>query len=187
MVDSIAGWHTEHEKFAQLLNLLEREVDVFHLGEHPNYELMSDIVFYLRHFADRVHHPREDIAFARLAKRDPNVELLLNRLMQEHHVISLAGDELLKFLDEATGDVLVPRADLEAAAASYLVYYRNHLSIEEREIMPRAAQLFTDADWSAVSAIVRPTSDPLFGDDVDARFLELRRQIDREAAVSMQD
>jgi hemerythrin-like domain-containing protein len=185
MPDPIAEWHAEHRKFAQLLSLLERELDVFHLGEHPNYELMNDIVSYLHQFADQVHHPREDVAFARLVGRDPDIELLINRLKQEHRVITIAGDELLKYLDEASSDVLIPRAELEAAAATFLVYYRNHLNVEERKIMPLAARHLSKEDWAAVSAAVANRPDPLFGENVDVRFEELRRQIDREAAVSL--
>lgn len=183
MSDPIAGWHQEHKRFAQVLDLLEREIDAFHRGEHPNYELMSDIVYYLRHYADSVHHPREDAAFRRLVHRDPSLELQVNRLLQEHRVISIAGDELLQHLQEAEGDVMVPRSELEAAAATYLVYYRNHLNVEEQQIMPRAARLLTDEDWAQVAAVATGTSDPLFGDAAGARFSELRKQIEREAAL----
>jgi hypothetical protein len=55
------------------------------------------------------------------------------------------------------------------------VYYRHHLATEEREIMPRAVQLLTQDDWAAVTAGVPVVSDPLFGNDVDARFRELRK------------
>lgn len=184
MVDVLAGWHYEHKKFSQLLDLLQREVDAFHRGEQPNYELMTDVVYYLRHYADCVHHPREDIAFAQLVKHDPDMDLIVKRLAQEHRVISVAGDELLRYLDEATGDVLAPRTDLEAAASTYLVYYRNHLNVEERDVMPRAAELLTQEDWANVAA-ARTMADPLFGDGFDSRFRELRKQIDREAAVSL--
>ena len=187
MSDPIAGWHQEHEKFAQVLDLLQREVDAFHRGERPNYELMSDIVYYLRHYADCVHHPREDVAFRRLVRRDPSLELQINRLLQEHRVISIAGDELLAHLQEAEGDVMVPRTELEAAAATYLVYYRNHLNVEEQQIMPRAARLLTEEDWAQVAASVATLSDPVFGGEGGARFGELRRQIEREAALRSED
>ena len=45
MVDPLAGWHDEHAKFAQLLDILKAQVDAFHRGEHPNYDLMSDAYF----------------------------------------------------------------------------------------------------------------------------------------------
>jgi hemerythrin-like domain-containing protein len=187
MADTLAVWHAEHVNFARLLDLLEEQVATFHRGERPNYDLMGTILYYMRNFADRVHHPREDVAYARLVERDPGMQLVVNRLLQEHRVIATAGEELLNRLNEAEGDVVSPRAALEAATATYLVYYRNHLSTEERDVMPRAAQLLTQDDWEAVAATVSASPDPLFGDNVQERFGALRRQIAREARVSRQD
>ena len=118
MADPLAVWHTEHINFARLLDILEDQVSAFHAGEDPNYALMSDILYYMRNFTDRVHHPREDVAYARLAARDPGSQLTVNRLQQEHRVIATAGDELLNRINEAAGDVVTPRAALEAATAS---------------------------------------------------------------------
>ena len=186
MSGSLSEWHEDHLKFGQLLDLLEAQVAAFHRGEHPNYDLMSDIVFYLRSFGDCVHHPREDEAFARLLAREPGLQLMINRLLQEHRVIATAGEQLADRLNEATGDVMAPREGLEAAAATYLVYYRNHLRTEEVEIIPRASELLTKEDWDAVLACVPRVADPLFGKDVEARFQELRKQIEREETVSFQ-
>jgi hemerythrin-like domain-containing protein len=181
MTEPLAIWHAEHVNFARLLDLLEREVAAFHAGGRPNYDLMVDIVYYLRNFSDRIHHPREDVAFAQLVAREPKLQLVINRLLQEHRVIATAGDELFIRLNEATEDIVTPRTALEAAAATYLVYYRHHLDTEEREILPRAAQLLTQEDWKAVGASVPAAADPLFGSDPEARFQELRRQIVLEA------
>jgi len=187
MAEPLAMWHAEHVNFARLLDLLEVQVAAFHRGERPNYELMSDIVYYLRSFADRVHHPREDVAFARLVEREPGLALLIKRLRQEHRVISAASDELFNRLNEATEDVMAPRAALEAAAATYVVYYRRHLAAEESEVMPRAAQLLTQEDWATVTATGVTPSDPLFGNEVEPRFRELRKQIAMEVRVSRQE
>jgi len=187
MADSLAVWHAEHVNFARLLDLLEEQVAEFHQGERPDYALMSDILYYMRNFADRVHHPPEDVAYARLAEQDPGVQLLVNRLLQEHRVIATAGEELLNCLKQIAEDVLTPRSHLEAATATYLVYYRHHLATEERDVMPRAAQVLTGEDWAAVAAAVPAGSDPLFGDDMLERFEGLRRQIDRVAQASRQD
>ena len=184
MAEPLAVWHAEHVNFVRLLDLLETQVAAFHRGERPNYDLMGDIVYYLRSFADRVHHPREDVAFARLAEREPGLASVINRLRQEHRVISTASEELFSRLNEATEDVMTPRAALDAAAATYVVYYRHHIATEEGEILPRAAQLLTQEDWAAVATNVADASDPLFGNDVDARFRELRKQIAMEVRVS---
>jgi len=181
MPNPIAAWHTEHVYFNQLLGLLQKEIDVFHGGERPNYELMLDIVAYLRDYSDRFHHPREEIAFARLAKRCPDLELTLSRLSQEHRVIAHAGEALREQLQAILGGAIIPRAAVEVAAATYLVYYGNHIAREEEDVLTRASKELKTEDWEAVRTAVPPARDPLFDADPEERYRELRRQIALEA------
>jgi hemerythrin-like domain-containing protein len=180
MATPFSTWHEDHVHFARMLDLLESQVILFNRGERPNYSLMGTIIHYMQSFGDRVHHPREDIAYARLVERDPDMEIVVNRLQQEHRVIATVGETLVDRLNEAESDMISSRSALEAAAAMYLVYYRNHLSSEERHVMPRAARLLTAADWKAVDEAVPASADPLFGADVHQRFVVLRAQIERE-------
>ena len=181
MSESIAIWQAEHRHFARLLDLLERQVAAFHADNQPNFELMLDLVRYLRYFPDRYHHAREDVAFARMAERDRQLKPMVDQLLQEHRVIAAAGTELLKYLEQVVDDVVVERAKVEAAAATYLVYYRRHLAMEDRDMVPRAEQMLTEQDWKDVMAAVPPGADPLFGEDPDQRYRELRRQIALES------
>jgi hemerythrin-like domain-containing protein len=174
MANPIALWHAEHGNFSRLLDVLEEQVVKFHEGESPDFDLMLEIVSYLREFGDRFHHPREDAAFAILVTRDPTLRLPINRLLQEHRVIAVAGEEFVTRLHEVIGDVLVLRATVEAAAALYLAYYRHHLATEERQILPRAALLLTAQDWDIVARAVPSGSDPLFGGAPSATYRRLR-------------
>jgi hemerythrin-like domain-containing protein len=183
MVNPIAAWHAEHVYFKQLLDLLHKQVDAFQTGKRPNYELMLDIISYLKDYSDKYHHPREDVAFARLAKHCPDIELVLARLGQEHRVIAHAGETLHKLLNEILGGAIIPRAETEVAAATYLVYYGNHIAKEDDVILSRAGQTLTPEDWEAVRNAVPPSHDPLFGDRPEARYQELRRQIARETLL----
>jgi hemerythrin-like domain-containing protein len=180
-MDPVKAWHTEHVYFNRLLDLLHKQVDVFHTGEQPNYELMLDIISYLRDYSDHYHHPREDVAFVCLAKRCPDMELVLARLRQEHRLIARAGDALRNHLDAILGGAIVPLEEVEVAAATYLVYYGNHIAKEEEDVLARAAQALTPEDWEAVRTAVPAGHDPLFGDHPEERYRELRRQIAREA------
>jgi hemerythrin-like domain-containing protein len=182
MAHPIDAWHQEHVDFQRLLALLQQEVDRFSTGESPNYPLMLDIIGYLRDYSDRYHHPREDEAFRRLARRCPDRELPIARLLQEHRVIAHAGESLRKLLEEVVADAVVPRVQVEVAAATYLVYYGNHIAKEEEDILPRAGQFLTDADWRAVKDAAPPGHDPLFGRQPQERFRELRQRIALEAA-----
>jgi hemerythrin-like domain-containing protein len=180
-MDPVKAWRGEHDYFRRLLALLEKQLDVFHGGERPNYELMLDIVSYLREYSDKVHHPREDAAFTRLAQKAPELALPLERLKQEHRVIANAGEALRELLTEILGDAVIPRAEVEMAAATYLVYYSNHIAKEEEEVIAHAARVLRPEDWAAVQAAAPSVRDPLFGDEPEERFRSLRRQIALEA------
>ena len=183
MTNPIAAWHADHVNFTRLFDLLEEQLATFHEGGQPDYALMLDVVQYLRHYPDRFHHPREDVAFGRLVEREAALQLPLARRVQEHRVIALAGDKLLGLLQAAVDGVVIERSTVEAAAATYLVYYRHHVAAEEREILPRAAELLTPSDWAAVAA-APASADPLFGKEFEARYRELRRQIALEAPTA---
>ena len=80
MANPITAWRADHANFARLLNFVERQLLAFHLGELLDYPLLLAILYYLRDYPDRVHHPREDVAFARLVERDPTLQLLYDSL-----------------------------------------------------------------------------------------------------------
>jgi hemerythrin-like domain-containing protein len=177
VTDLIALWHAEHANFSRLLDLLSEQVAVFHEGERPDYEIMLDIVTYLRESPDRFHHPREDVMLAQLALRDPSMAIPINRLLQEHRVIAVAGEELRARLEDVVAGSVMPRSNLEAAAAVYLAYYRHHLATQEREVLPRAAQQLTAQDWVTIGNAVSLGPDPLFGPQPQERYRELRSML----------
>lgn len=174
MSNLVESWHGEHVRFSRLLDLFEAQLAEFHEGGSPDYERMRDVVHYLHDYADRFHHPREDIAFAALQHHEPELRPVIHRLLQEHRVIGLAGSALLGLLDEAANDAMVSREEVEAAAATFLAYYRNHLNTEERDILPRAARRLDVADWQQVAAAHPDRSDPLFDAQIGERYRSLR-------------
>ncbi|MBS0335667.1 MAG: hemerythrin domain-containing protein [Proteobacteria bacterium] len=177
MTDPVAAWHAEHHYFNRLLGLLQKQLDVFHGGERPNYELMLDIVSYLRDYSDASHHPREDVAFMHLEKHCPDLALVLARLNQEHRVIAHAGETLRDLLQGIVDGAIVSRAEVEVAAATYLVYYGNHIAKEEEDVLGRAGESLTASEWEDVKNAVPPAKDPLTAGASQERYQELRRQI----------
>jgi hemerythrin-like domain-containing protein len=181
MNDPIAAWHAEHEYFAHLLDLLARELDLFHSGERPNYGLAHDIISYLRDYGDNYHHAGEDRVFKRLAERCPDLELVVARLRQQHRVIAAAGETLLRQIDAILEDAMALRSQLEMSLATYLAYYRSHIAQEDALIVDRAAEELTASDWEAVQYLPPPARDGRLGHRTAEHFKELRRQIALEA------
>jgi hemerythrin-like domain-containing protein len=91
MGNQIEAWRREHEYFARLLQLLQKQVDVFHTGGELKYALMPDIVSYLRDYFDQFHCLHEDVAFEWLARRSLDLEPIVARLQQEHRITAHAS------------------------------------------------------------------------------------------------
>ncbi|HZQ73937.1 MAG TPA: AraC family transcriptional regulator, partial [Burkholderiales bacterium] len=69
----------------------------------------------------------------------------------------------------------IRRSDIEVAAATYLVYYGNHIAKEEEDVLALAAKELSAQDWDAVKSVAPAGRDPL------ERYRELRRRIALEA------
>lgn len=169
----VAAWREEHLYFGRLLDLLESEIAVLAAGERPHYALMLEIIEYLREYADRYHHPREDKAFALLERRLPRLAPQLARLRQQHRVIARAGEALAGYLEDALDGGLVARSEVEAAAATYVLYYRHHIATEESEAVWRAAATLTADEWQSVADSATVVFDPLFGATPNERYHEI--------------
>jgi hemerythrin-like domain-containing protein len=185
MPETIALWNRDHANFFVLLDLLERQLDLFHRGESPDYELMSDIMFYMAHYTDAVHHPREDLAFAKLKQRDPAVEAFVAELAEQHVGLKESGDALMRALDDIVNGSISPRERIELPGRAYVETFRNHMQREEATLLPLVAKLLRPGDWAAIDAAVRRLEDPLFGASGEQRYAALRQQIAREARGSI--
>lgn len=183
MSKPIDGWLADHRNFSQLLDLFQVQVDRLHAGESIDYDLVLDLLVYLRHFPEHTHHPREDVAFDRMVRHERSLAPIVTRLKQEHRVISEAGRELHELVEGVLNGMVVERARLESSCATFLVYYRHHIAREDEGIIPLADRMLTPEDWKAVSIAVAPALDPLFGGAVDERYRELRQKIEAESRI----
>lgn len=181
MADNIALWHAEHVNFGNLLDLLERQLDVFHRGDAPNYELMLDIMHYMTHYPDLFHHPMEDLAFERIRERESNVRKVIDELMQQHVLLKQSGEELLGNLDAIVDGSILARESVERPCRTYIANFRSHIQMEETEILPAASRVLGDKDWTAIYVGIYQREDPLFGKRTERRYAAIRKQIAREA------
>ena len=182
MVEILSRWHAEHAKFERLLALIEHELDPAAESCDPNAALLLDVVEYLKGWGDAFHHPREDVAFRRLLRLDPEAATLVERLLQEHRVIAQFGTEFAERLRHVRDGVIISRGSLESAAALYLVYYRHHLAKEEGTILPRIEKLFSNADWRDIEAEIDAIVEPTVDSQEQKRFELLRHRIASQAA-----
>ena len=180
MSKTLADWHTDHVNFARLLTLLEGQLSMFHDGGTPDYEMMLDVMYYLTHYSDMVHHPKEDLVFAVIRGREVAVARRIDELISQHVSLKRYGNELLRDLDNIVSGTIMSRERVLSTARIYAANLRGHMQTEESEILPLAARLLGEGDWAKIDEAISQIEDPLFGTHVDERYDALRRQIGRD-------
>lgn len=182
---TLALWHADHVNFGRLLNLLENQFAIFHDGASPDYTLMLDIIYYMTRYSDAVHHPKEDRVFDIIKQRERSATDRVDQLCEQHVKLGRAGQDLARDLDDVINGSITPRERIEAKAREYVTLFRDHMRIEETQMLPLAARLLDERDWAGVDEAIHPIDDPLFGATTEARFLALRDEIRREASTAL--
>jgi len=170
---------TEHRNLGQVLNCLSDEVErIRGLDEKPDLDLLFSIVYYIRVFPDRYHHPKEDeYLFKRLRRRTNEADRVLGELEREHAHF----ERLLKTLEQALRDYdqRYPNGlgELARQVEEYLEIQWQHMRKEEEQVLPIAEKALRDEDWAAMNNAFLHHDDPMFGENVRTGFEALRHRI----------
>ncbi len=177
MSQVIAALERDHANIAKLLEILESEILAIEVGKTPDYPLMQDIMRYMAQHSDRFHHPKEDLIFAQLLKRDPGVRADVEELIEEHVSIGLAGQEFAILLRASGVDSVDVREQLGTSGFDYIQALREHMLREERKVFPSAMAVLTKKDWQVIDEAVSSIDDPLFDEMTADDYQRLYRLI----------
>lgn len=144
----VRALNNEHRYMANLLGVLREQVAVIEAGGEPDFNVVLDIVHYMKNFPDRYHHPREDVLYAHLGERDPGVGAVLQSLQREHVELEELADRLCGVLEELSagrdGERRHTAIDL---TNDYIDRLSAHMDKEEAGVLPRAAQVLDAEDF----------------------------------------
>jgi hemerythrin-like domain-containing protein len=147
-------------------------------GKLPPFDVLRAMLFYIDEFPERLHHPKETtLLFPRVRVRVPELAGVLDRLDRDHaqgeHAIRGLEHAMLAF--EVMGEPR--RAAFEQALERYQRFYLDHMSIEEREVLPAARTQLSADDWKELDAAFAANRDPLTGHEAAEEFKPLFRKI----------
>ena len=177
MSDVIAALDRDHANMAKLLELLESEILAIEVGKTPDYPLLQDIMRYMTHYPDRFHHPKEDLIFAQVLKREPGARADVEDLLEEHISIGLAGQEFDRLLRTPAADSVKVREQLGTSGFAYIRALREHMLKEERKLFALAMEVLTKEDWQLIDEEVDAVEDPVFGAMIADEYQRLYRLI----------
>ena len=173
MSQVIAALNSDHANVAKLLDLLESEILSIEVGKTPDYPLLRNIMQYITQYPDRYHHPKEDLIFAQLVRREPGVRSDVEALLKEHVSLGTAGWEFDRLLRKADVDSVHMREGVAAAGFAYVRALREHMLKEERKLFPLTMAVLTKEDWQLIDDEVDAIEDPLFGEMIAEDYQRL--------------
>ena len=185
MSDVFKTLNRDHANVAKLLELLESELLAIEVGKTPDYPLLQDIMRYMTQYPDRFHHPKEDLIFIQLVKRDPGARTDVDDLLEEHISIGLAGREFDRLVSTSGVDSVDIREQLGSSGFAYIRALREHMLKEERKLFPLARVVLTKEDWQLVDEEADAVEDTLFGAVIAGEYQRLYRMITDETELNM--
>jgi len=167
----------DHTRLVQLLDLLGRQLDLFHGGAEPELELLIDVLDYLENYADCVHHKSEDKMFDLYLAEHGEEKALIEEVMGQHKTLVEMTRSFRHALEGVVQGAVQRREEVEGLGRDYLALQRRHLDVEEDEIFPLVEQALTDAQLDALEPDLPDGSDPLFDQRVKDRYVMLFRYL----------
>ena len=181
-IEKIQG---EHRTLDKVLGVLNTALDALtDQKPKPNLDLLFSIVYYVRVFPDKLHHPKEEnILFPALRRHRPELAPTMDELARQHE----EGRERLADLHSklVAFDRNYPFGlnELLAAGRDFVVSQREHMSLEERKILPAAKDCLTSSDLASVRQAFAANADPLFAQNIEAGFRALFTKITDETKI----
>jgi hemerythrin-like domain-containing protein len=169
----------EHRSLAavvQAMQFLVREIQ--EKGRTPEFRLLHAMLYYIREYPERLHHPKEDrYLFAALKRRTHDADAVIEDLEREH----AQGEKLLNELTVALSIFEAGARDgldrFAGEVARFADFYWNHMQKEEEQVLPIADRVLADEDWRDIHAAFEANQDPNFSIDAQDEFRRLFTRI----------
>jgi hemerythrin-like domain-containing protein len=148
----------------------------------PDFKLMHAMLYYIREFPEKRHHPSEDRElFARVRNRTREADAVLDALDAEHKQGEAMLDALVQALSKWEAGIADGAAGFDDALHRFADFYWGHMSREENDLLPIAQRVLTDEDWKSIHAAFAAHGDPTLGKATGDEFRELFSRIVRIA------
>lgn len=171
--------HEEHQALGAMLQTLRILGSRLRAGASAeDFELVRAILFYIDEFPEKRHHANEsNVLFPRLRERSPQAAAVLDSLDDEHARSRASVRELehLLLAFEQMGESR--HKAFSDALEHFIEFYAHHMQVEERDVLPLADTLLTDADWVMVNAAFEEHRDPLTGHKPSEEYQALFEKI----------
>jgi hemerythrin-like domain-containing protein len=177
LVRILEGLRQDHKNMAILLTALEAETGRLSDLEEPDYLLMHDVMHYMTVYPDAVHHPREDLVYAEIARVRPELTSELQRIEFDHRSIAETGLKIRDDIASISSDGILTRSSIVEHASRYINALREHMQWEEAKMFRHVDDMIHDGHTTLDIPSLPDAHDPVFGPEVAAPFNRLFARI----------
>jgi len=171
--------HRDHTRLSQVLDLMGRQLDFFHVGQQPELDLMIDVLDYLEKYADCIHHKSEDAIFERYLAGTGKHRALVEEVMGQHKGLVDMTRSFRRALEGIMQDAVQRRDEVEALGRDYLALQRRHLQLEDDELFPLVETALSDGELDSLQKDLPSGRDPLFDERLKDRYRMLVQYLSR--------
>lgn len=136
----------EHKLILRMIALVEQNTELLEQGRFRNWQFYLDAVDFIRNYADRFHHAKEeDVLFVELIKNGmPEKQSPIEAMHMEHdqgraHVRAME-EAAQKALDGETGQAAI----IAEHAKGYAALLRGHIEKEDDILYPLAERVLPE-------------------------------------------
>lgn len=154
--------YDEHQSIAAVLDAFSFLLREAERGRPVDPKVFKQILYYLDVVPERYHHPKEnEYLFAPLRSRTHDADDLVAKLEHQHVMGDQAMKQLEQLMSRWDAGGLPEQSAFVAAARVFVDRYREHMVLEEEQLMPLAEKRLTAEDWTRAEAEFAKHHDPL--------------------------
>jgi len=136
----------EHQLILRMIALVEKNTELMEQGKFRNWQFFLDAVDFIRNYADRFHHAKEeDVLFIELVKNGmPEKQSPIEAMQMEHE----QGRAFVRALEEAAQQALAGEPGqipiIGENAKGYAELLRGHIDKEDTILYPLAERVLPE-------------------------------------------
>ena len=166
----------EHEHIGQVLDVLDRQLDLIKNGEQTDYKLIELAIDYFLTFPDTCHHPKEDLLFKRVMTHNPDELGIMGNIILEHKELNQLTHRVRHELNSKSASSVVAN-NIESTLRSFVNYYRHHIEIENKIFFPYVLENLSQEEFDAIDFDLFDQEDPLYDNETEGLFARLHNEI----------
>jgi len=144
----------DHAGLSRVLREIDAQQTALRSMPETARPVLVEAMRYILVYQHSVHHPREDLLFAKIRDREPSLYRNMHRLVMEHRIGQERAEALARDLAQATPAQLRGRAGLRISKQlhDYVRHTRSHMRREEAVFYTGAARVLKASDWATIAS-----------------------------------